>query len=153
MMNARYKEVLKASTSKGAELSASDEEHDDSDNGSSSSSEDLNFRGFMDEETKVLSSMIRKQVGKTIKNVMPYFISQTADNLKEIVRKELEEFNRGGIMNDFRNEMATYCDFTACDVPKFNGALDPIASTRWLAVVEVLRCGGKERFVRRVRNG
>ncbi|GJY08436.1 putative nucleotidyltransferase, ribonuclease H [Tanacetum coccineum] len=95
MVNARHKEVLKASTSKGAELSASDEEHDDSDNGSSSSSEDLNFRGFTDEETKVLSLMIRKQVGKTIKNVMPYFISQTADNLKEIVRKELEEFKKG----------------------------------------------------------
>ncbi|GKB52071.1 hypothetical protein Tco_0902824 [Tanacetum coccineum] len=74
MVNARHKEDLKASTSKGADLSASDVEHDDRDNGSSSSSEDLNFRGFTDEETKVLSSMIRKQVGKTIKNVMPYYI-------------------------------------------------------------------------------
>ncbi|GKC72321.1 zinc finger, CCHC-type, retrotransposon gag domain protein [Tanacetum coccineum] len=32
--------------------------------------------------------------------------------------------------------MATYRDFMTCDVPKFNGALDPIASTRWLAAVE-----------------
>ncbi|GKA57099.1 putative reverse transcriptase domain-containing protein, partial [Tanacetum coccineum] len=32
--------------------------------------------------------------------------------------------------------METYHDFTACDVPKFDGALDPIASTRWLAAVE-----------------
>nr|GFA88959.1 zinc finger, CCHC-type, retrotransposon Gag domain protein [Tanacetum cinerariifolium] len=78
MVNARHKEVLKASTSKGAELSASDAR----DNGSSSSFEDLNFRGFTNEETKVLSLMIRKQVGKTIKNVMPYFINQTTDNLK-----------------------------------------------------------------------
>ncbi|GKD63659.1 zinc finger, CCHC-type, retrotransposon gag domain protein, partial [Tanacetum coccineum] len=31
---------------------------------------------------------------------------------------------------------ATYRHFTTCDVPKFDGALDPIASTRWLAVVE-----------------
>ncbi|GJV69506.1 zinc finger, CCHC-type, retrotransposon gag domain protein [Tanacetum coccineum] len=102
MVNARHKEFLKASTSKGAELSASDAERDGSDNGSSSSSEDLNFRGFIDEEARALSSMIKKQVGKTIKNVMPYFISQTTDNLKEM----------------------------------FDGVLDPIASTRWLAAVE-----------------
>ncbi|GJY76955.1 hypothetical protein Tco_0482071, partial [Tanacetum coccineum] len=75
MVNARHKEVLKASTSKGAELSASDAKHDDRDNGSSTSSEDLNFRGFTDEETKILRSMIRKQVGKTIKNVMPYYLA------------------------------------------------------------------------------
>ncbi|GKB80930.1 putative reverse transcriptase domain-containing protein [Tanacetum coccineum] len=85
MVNARHKEVLKASTSKGAEPSASDADHGSSDNGSSSSSEDLNFRGFMDEETKVLSSMISRQVGKAIKNVMPYYINQTTENLKENV--------------------------------------------------------------------
>ncbi|GJY00217.1 hypothetical protein Tco_0357235 [Tanacetum coccineum] len=105
MVNAPHKEDLKASTSKEAKLSASDAEHDVNDNVSSSSSEDLNFRGFTEEETKVLSSMINKPVGKVIKNVMP-------------------------------NEMATYRDFTTCDVPKFDGALDPIASTRWLAAVE-----------------
>ncbi|GJZ97194.1 zinc finger, CCHC-type, retrotransposon gag domain protein [Tanacetum coccineum] len=43
---------------------------------------------------------------------------------------------KGGMMNDFRNEMATYCDFTACDVPKFDGPLDPIACTKWLSAVE-----------------
>ncbi|GKA41543.1 putative reverse transcriptase domain-containing protein [Tanacetum coccineum] len=143
MVNARYKEDLKASTSKGADLLANDVEHDDRDNGSSSSLEDLNFRGFTDEETKVLSSMIRKQVGKTIKNVMPYYISQTTDNLKKIVRKELEKFKKGGIMNNFRNEMVTYHDFRACDALKFNGVLD---------LIVMLRCGGKERFARRVRN-
>nr|GEV46855.1 hypothetical protein [Tanacetum cinerariifolium] len=37
----------------------------------------------MDEETKALRSMINKQVGKAIKNVTPYYISQTTDNLKE----------------------------------------------------------------------
>nr|GEU81829.1 hypothetical protein [Tanacetum cinerariifolium] len=67
---------------------------------------------------------------------MPYYISQTADNLKEIVQKELEEFKKQEIMNEFRNEMATYHNFTACDVPKFDGVLDPIAGTRWLAAVE-----------------
>ncbi|GKA35836.1 zinc finger, CCHC-type, retrotransposon gag domain protein [Tanacetum coccineum] len=136
MVNTHHKEFLKASMSKGVELLASDAERDGSDNGSSSSSEDLNFRGFTDEEARALSSMIKKQVGMTVKNVMPYFISQTTDNLKEIVRKELEEFKKGGIMNDFRNEMATYHNFMACDVPKFDGVLDPIASTRWLAAVE-----------------
>ncbi|GJW21084.1 putative reverse transcriptase domain-containing protein [Tanacetum coccineum] len=105
MVNVHHKEVLKPSTSKGAELLASDAKHDDINNGSSSSSEDLNFRGFTDEETKVLSSMIRKQVGKTIKNVMS-------------------------------NEMTTYRDFMAFDVPKFDGVLDPIASTRWLVVIK-----------------
>nr|GEV04068.1 hypothetical protein [Tanacetum cinerariifolium] len=70
MANDLHKEVLKDSTSKGAEPSTSDAEHDGSDNGSSSSSEDLNFRGFTDEEAKVLSSMILRQVEKAIKNVI-----------------------------------------------------------------------------------
>ncbi|GJZ54613.1 putative nucleotidyltransferase, ribonuclease H [Tanacetum coccineum] len=126
MVNAHHKEVLKLSTSKEAELSTSDTEHDVNDNVSSSSSEDLNFRGFTEEETKVLSSMINKQVVKAIKNVMPYYISQTADNLKEVIQRELEEFKNRGIMNDYRNEMATYRDFTPSDVPKFDGALDPL---------------------------
>nr|GEW74000.1 hypothetical protein [Tanacetum cinerariifolium] len=39
-------------------------------------------------------------------------------------------------MRDFRNEMAIYQDFTACDVPKFYGILISIASTRWLSAVE-----------------
>ncbi|GJX73041.1 zinc finger, CCHC-type, retrotransposon gag domain protein [Tanacetum coccineum] len=80
--------------------------------------------------------MINKQVGKAIKNVMPYYISQTTNNLKEVIKTELEEFRKGGIMSDNRNDMTTYRDFTACDVPKFDGALDPIASTRWLVAVE-----------------
>ncbi|GKD42160.1 zinc finger, CCHC-type, retrotransposon gag domain protein [Tanacetum coccineum] len=80
--------------------------------------------------------MINKQVGKAIENAMPYYISQTTKNLKEVIKKKIEEFRKGGIMNDYRNDMTTYRDFTACDVPKFDGELDPIASTRWLATVE-----------------
>ncbi|GKE38167.1 zinc finger, CCHC-type, retrotransposon gag domain protein [Tanacetum coccineum] len=133
MVSVHHKEV---SNSKEVAPSASNVDHDDS--GSSSSSEDLNFKGFTDEETKVLSSMISRQVGKAIKNVMPYYISQTTDNLKEVVKRELEEFRKGGVMNDYRNKMATYHDFKVCDVPKFDGAIDLIASTRWLAAVE---CG------------
>nr|GEZ04733.1 hypothetical protein [Tanacetum cinerariifolium] len=106
MVNARHREVFRALTCKGVKLSTSDAEHDDRDNESSSSSEDLNFRG------------------------------QTTNNLKEVVRKELEGFKRSRIMSEFMNEMATYRDFTACDVPRFDGVLDLIASTRWLAVVE-----------------
>ncbi|GKD03442.1 hypothetical protein Tco_1178416 [Tanacetum coccineum] len=136
MVNTHHKEVLNASTSKGVEPSASDEEHDGNDNGSSSSSEGLNYGGFTKEETKALRSMINKQVGKAIKNVMSYYISQTTDNLKEVIKRELEEFRKGRIMNDYRNEMTTYRGFTACDVPKFNRALDPIASTRWLVAFE-----------------
>nr|GEV93404.1 hypothetical protein [Tanacetum cinerariifolium] len=149
MIDEHHKEVKKASTSKGTESPINDATHNENKNESSSSSEDLNFRGFTEEGTKVLSSMIRKQIGKTIKNMMPYFISQTANNLKEIVRKELEEFKRSGIVGDFRNGMATYRDFTACDVSKFDGVLDPIASTRWLAAVEgafrTSNCTGKNK--------
>nr|GEV80281.1 hypothetical protein [Tanacetum cinerariifolium] len=76
------------------------------------------------------------QVGKAIKNVTSYYIIQTTDNLTKVIKRELEEFRKGGILNDYKNEMTTYHDFTACDVPKFDGALDPIASTRWLATTE-----------------
>nr|GEV63057.1 zinc finger, CCHC-type, retrotransposon Gag domain protein [Tanacetum cinerariifolium] len=77
--------------------------------------------------------MISRKVGKAIKYLMPFYISQTIDNLKEVIQKQLEEFKKSRIMNDFRNEMATDRDFTTCDVPKFDGMLDPIASTRWLS--------------------
>ncbi|GKF24271.1 hypothetical protein Tco_0076593 [Tanacetum coccineum] len=107
MVNVRHKEVLKGSTSKEAGPSPSDADHGDS--VSSFSSKGLNIRGFTDEKTKVLSSMKSRQ---------------------------LEEFKKGGIMNDLRNEMTTYRDFTACDVPKFDGKLNPIASTRWLFAVK-----------------
>ncbi|GKB95316.1 zinc finger, CCHC-type, retrotransposon gag domain protein [Tanacetum coccineum] len=90
MVNVHYKEVLKASTSKGLEPLTNDADHNDNDNESSFSFEDLNFRGFTDEETRVLSTMIARQVGKAIKNVMTYYISRTTDNLKEVIQKELE---------------------------------------------------------------
>ncbi|GKB80401.1 putative reverse transcriptase domain-containing protein [Tanacetum coccineum] len=35
---------------------------------------------------------------------MPYYISQTTDNLKEVIQRELEEFRKGGIMNDYTKE-------------------------------------------------
>ncbi|GKD80752.1 putative reverse transcriptase domain-containing protein [Tanacetum coccineum] len=136
MVDERYKEVQKASTSKGAKSPMNDATREESENESSSGFEDPNSGGFTEEEMKSLRSMINKQVGKAIKNVMSYYISQTTDNLNEVIKKELEEFRKGEIMNNYRNDMATYCDFTACDVPKFDGALDPIASTRWLAAVE-----------------
>ncbi|GJX34424.1 zinc finger, CCHC-type, retrotransposon gag domain protein [Tanacetum coccineum] len=62
--------------------------------------------------------------------------TSTSENHGRGVRKELEEFKNRGIMNDFRNDMETYRDFTACDVPKFDGVLDPIASIRWLVAVK-----------------
>ncbi|GJZ87284.1 putative reverse transcriptase domain-containing protein [Tanacetum coccineum] len=100
MVDEHHKEVLKASTSKGAESPTNDADHDDNENGSSSSSEDLNLRGFTDEERK------------------------------------LEEFRKRGIINDYRNKMATYHDFMACEVQKFDETLDLIASTKWLFAVE-----------------
>ncbi|GJY20301.1 hypothetical protein Tco_0392867, partial [Tanacetum coccineum] len=116
MVDEHHKEVNKASTSKGSDSSINDATQIENENEYSSSSEDLNFRGFMEEETKILSSMIRKKVGKTIKNVIP-------------------------------NEMTTYHDFTACDVPKFDGVLDPIASTRWPAAVEGKVCEKGEEWI------
>ncbi|GJZ58977.1 zinc finger, CCHC-type, retrotransposon gag domain protein [Tanacetum coccineum] len=114
----RHKEVQKASTSKGAESPIGDAIHNESENESSSDFEGLNYGGFTEEEMKALRSMINRQVGKAIKNVMPFYISQTTNNLKEVIRKELEELKKGGMMNDSRNEMATYRDFTACDCYK-----------------------------------
>nr|GFA12324.1 hypothetical protein [Tanacetum cinerariifolium] len=136
MVNTHHREVLNALTSKRVKPSASGAKHDDNDNGSSSGFEDLNYGGFTEEETKALRSMINKKVGKAIKNVMLYYISQTTDNLKEVIKKEVEEFRKSRIMNYYKNEMTTYRDFTLCDVPKFDGELDPIASTRWLAAVK-----------------
>ncbi|GJR54475.1 putative nucleotidyltransferase, ribonuclease H [Tanacetum coccineum] len=142
MVDERHKEVQKAFTSKGVEFPMNDATHDKSENESSSGFEDPNSEGFTEEEMKALRSMINKQVGKAIENVMPYYISQTTNNLKEVIKKELEEFRKGEIINDYKNGMTTYRDFTACDVPKFDGALDPIASTRWLAAVEGIGASG-----------
>ncbi|GJS90551.1 hypothetical protein Tco_0773187 [Tanacetum coccineum] len=136
MVDERRKEVQKASTSKGAESPIGDTIRDESENKSYFDFEGLNYEGFTDEEMKALKSMINRQVGKIIKNMMPYYINRTTENLKEVIRKELEELKKGGIMNDSRNEMATYRDFTTCDVPKFDGMLDPIACTKWLLAVD-----------------
>nr|GEY72955.1 hypothetical protein [Tanacetum cinerariifolium] len=107
--------------------------------------------------------------------IMDLLLAPRTSTLEEVIQKELEEFKKEGIMRDFRNEMATYHDLTACDVPKFYGTLDLIASTRWLSDIEVLpilvivkkrtklllpqiffvimlRCGGMERFVKKKFN-
>ncbi|GKD11670.1 hypothetical protein Tco_1196077, partial [Tanacetum coccineum] len=75
MVDERHKEVQKACTSKGAESLINDATRDESENKSSSGSEGLIYRGFTEEETKALRSMINKQVGKAIKNAMSYYIS------------------------------------------------------------------------------
>nr|GEX56069.1 hypothetical protein [Tanacetum cinerariifolium] len=136
MVDERHKKVQKASTSKGAETPIGDAIRDESENESSSDSEGFNYGGFTEEEMKALRSTINRQMVKAIKNVMPFYISQTTDNLKEVIRKKLEEFKKGGIMNDSRNEMATYREIMACDVPKFDGTLDLITCTKWLFAVE-----------------
>ncbi|GKE01891.1 hypothetical protein Tco_1389874 [Tanacetum coccineum] len=109
MVNTHYEKALKASSSKAAESPTNDADNDGNENGSSSDSEGPNYGGFTEEEMRALRSMINKQVGKAIKNVMPYYISQTIDNLKEVIKRELEYLM---------------------------GVLDPITSTRWLAAVE-----------------
>ncbi|GJQ98332.1 hypothetical protein Tco_0009471 [Tanacetum coccineum] len=97
--------------------------------------------------------MINKKVGKAIKNVMSYCISQKTNNLKEVIKTELEEFRKGGIMSDNRNDMTTYHDFTACDVPKFDEALDLITSTRWLVAVKgAFRTSNSKEKIRMLRD-
>ncbi|GJW54252.1 putative reverse transcriptase domain-containing protein [Tanacetum coccineum] len=121
MVNTHHKEVLNASTSKGAVPSASDVKHDDNDNGSSCGSEGLNYGGFTEEETKSLRSIINKQVGKAIKNVMPYYISQTTNNLKEVIKTDLEEFRKGrksGEGGDFKLTTRVYMMATKEDKVK-----------------------------------
>nr|GEV15698.1 reverse transcriptase domain-containing protein [Tanacetum cinerariifolium] len=110
MVDERHKEVQKASTSKGAETLIVDAIRDKSENESSFDFEGLNYGGFMKEEMKALRSMINRQVGKAIKNVMPFYISQTTDNLKE--RR------------------------TKLTLPQTSFVL-------------VLKCGGKEKFMKR----
>nr|GEV44860.1 hypothetical protein [Tanacetum cinerariifolium] len=146
-VNERHKEVLKASTSKGAESPIDDAIRNESENESSSDSEGLNYGGFTEEETKALRSMTNRQVGKAIKNVMPFYIIQTTDNLKKVMQKELEELKKREMMNDSRNEMATYRDFTACDVPKFDGTIDPIACAKWLSAIEGKICEKGEEWI------
>ncbi|GKD68558.1 zinc finger, CCHC-type, retrotransposon gag domain protein [Tanacetum coccineum] len=104
MVNARHKEVLKGSTSKEAGPSASDADHGDS--GSSFSSKGLNFRGF------TLSSMKLRQVGKAIKNAMPYYISQTTDNFKELLQGETQ-INFAS--NFLRDRAKMWWDEKVCD--------------------------------------
>nr|GEU63773.1 reverse transcriptase domain-containing protein [Tanacetum cinerariifolium] len=99
-----------------AESLASDADHGDSDDGSYSSFEDLNFKGLMEEETKALSSMITKKVGKAVKKAMPYYINQTTANIKKVIQKELAKFKRERVVKETKKEKATYRDFTTYDV-------------------------------------
>ncbi|GJY69566.1 putative reverse transcriptase domain-containing protein [Tanacetum coccineum] len=69
--------------------------------------------------------------------------------MKEKIRKELEELKKKGVfMKGSSHDRATYRDFTACDVPKFIGDLNPIVSTRWITSIEgedwVGSCSWKE---------
>nr|GEV66364.1 putative reverse transcriptase domain-containing protein [Tanacetum cinerariifolium] len=79
MVDEHHKEVQKASTSKGAESLINDATHNEIENEYSFSFEDLNFRGFTEEEKKLLSLMIMKKVGKKIKNVMSYYFEGVLD--------------------------------------------------------------------------
>ena len=133
------KEVAKATASKHAETSASDAGNDDKSNegSSSSSTGGLNFRGFSEEEMKALDSMLAKRVGKAIEQAMPYYVKQTTQNLRELMKEEFKEFKKEcGPMKEPKSDKATYRDFTACDVPRFTGVLDPIVSNRWITAVE-----------------
>ncbi|GJV87762.1 hypothetical protein Tco_1531700 [Tanacetum coccineum] len=81
---------------------------------------------------------------------MSYYISQTTDKFKEDDQKGLDELG----MNDYRNEMTTYLMISRHgDVPKFDGALDLIASTRWLAAVRRKDGPSKVFEARRERGG
>nr|GEW24339.1 zinc finger, CCHC-type, retrotransposon Gag domain protein [Tanacetum cinerariifolium] len=77
--------------------------------------------------------------------VDPNFGGFTEEAMK-VVQNELEEFRDGRMINDSKNKMETYRDFMACDVPKFDGTLDPIACTKWNEKLKV------EKFQRMLRD-
>ena len=171
------KEATKATASKHAESSASDGGNDGKgyESSSSSKSEDINFRGFSEEEIKTLDAMLAKRVGKAIKKSMPYYIKKTTQNLRGLMQEEFKEFKKEcGFTKEPKGDKATYRDFTACDVPKFTGflirllAIDGLprlkvlfvqvvvkkerkSSTLLILFAIVLRLGGKERFMKRVK--
>ncbi|GKE58022.1 zinc finger, CCHC-type, retrotransposon gag domain protein [Tanacetum coccineum] len=129
---------MKATTSKHVETTANDADNVSSDDDrSSSSSEDLNFRGFSREEKDAVDAIIAKRVGKETKRAILFYIDKTSNIMKEKIRKELEELKKKGVfMKGSSHDRATYRDFTACDVPKFMGDLNPIVSTRWITSIE-----------------
>ncbi|GJS03914.1 hypothetical protein Tco_0320422 [Tanacetum coccineum] len=144
------RESRKLLTSMGSSVLIDDAIRDESESKSSSGSEDPNSEGFTEEETKALRAMISKQVGKAIKNVMPYYIRQTTNNLKEVIRKELEELKKGGMMNDSRFQIMAFLRvrvlFALVVVRRRTKLTSPQTS-----VVIVLKCSGKEKFIKRYR--
>ncbi|GJT77151.1 hypothetical protein Tco_1043876 [Tanacetum coccineum] len=99
MVNTHHEEVLKALASKGAESPTNDADKDANENGSSFGSKDLNFRGFTEEETKILESIRRIQ--QTSKEDTAYqrldFIRKRAYSIPNTayptayIRRDLEE--------------------------------------------------------------
>ncbi|GJW14749.1 zinc finger, CCHC-type, retrotransposon gag domain protein [Tanacetum coccineum] len=89
------------------------------------------------QKKKALDVVIAKRIGKAMRKAIPYYINETSNQMKEQIRKEFEELKKEvGFMKGSWKDRATYRDFTACDVPKFTGDLNPIASTRWITTVE-----------------
>ncbi|GKA93022.1 putative reverse transcriptase domain-containing protein [Tanacetum coccineum] len=83
-----------------------------------------------------------------MRRAIPYYIDETSNMMKELIRKEFEELKReGGFMKGSWKDEATYLDFMACDVPKFMGDLNAIVSTRWITVVEGKMCEKGEDWV------
>ncbi|GJW37973.1 putative reverse transcriptase domain-containing protein [Tanacetum coccineum] len=105
MVNARHKEVLKSSTSKRIESSASDVNHGDNDDGSSYSFEDLNFRGFTKEDTKALSSMISKKDLFNVEYVSADEINKIQEEFQTLMQTN-ETVNE--LWKKF-NDMVPYC--------------------------------------------
>nr|GEV16049.1 retrovirus-related Pol polyprotein from transposon TNT 1-94 [Tanacetum cinerariifolium] len=58
-----------------------------------------------------------------------YYVDETSSMMKELIRKEFKELKmKRGFMKGLWKDRATYHDFTACDVSKFTGDLNPIPS-------------------------
>ncbi|PWA56360.1 zinc finger, CCHC-type, Retrotransposon gag domain protein [Artemisia annua] len=68
------------------------------------------------------------------------FSSSGSPNLEGFSEEQTKAFDdvkkKGGFEKGTKNDKATYRDFTACDVLKFTGKLNPIVSTGWLTAVE-----------------
>nr|GEV35210.1 putative reverse transcriptase domain-containing protein [Tanacetum cinerariifolium] len=96
MATIRNKEVLKETISKHVRTTTSDADKVSSDNdrSSSSSSEDLNFRGFSREEKEALDAIIAKRIVKEMRKAIPFYINETSNKMKEQIRKEFKELKK-----------------------------------------------------------
>ena len=99
-----------------------------------------------DSETPDLREMIAAEVGEALHDMLPGYFAQMKDELAKEMRSQVEAAveaavaarpgGSGGAGGE-QPKVTTYRDFSTCNPPQFNGQKDPVASSRWIADVEV----------------